>query len=820
MVIIMKKKWIIDSTEVPLLDNQLNPLIQRIIYNRGITEKSELNRFLDSKLNDLYDPFLMKDMEKAAERIISAVSDKEKIIIYGDYDVDGITSTTLLYRFLKNRLNYEVAFYLPNRLKEGYGINQDALANIIKNDYRLLISVDCGITAINEVEFAVNNGLEVIITDHHQPGDELPPALAVIDPHRSDDKYPFKFLAGVGVAFKLCQAIEKKLSGQLMSIELENLLEIVTLGTVADIVTIRGENRIIVKNGLVKMSDTIYPGIKALIKATGLKDRQITTGHIGFILAPPLNAAGRMDDPQNGIKLLITEDIKEADELANMLVVTNKERQTLEEEIYKEAVKKVENEIDLEEDKGIVLASEDWHHGVIGIVASRLVERYYRPVIMIALEDGIGKGSCRSINGLNIYQALQHCSDQLAGFGGHSMAAGLEILAKNLDFFRRAFNDYLNKILHPEDLIPALNIDAVLTGEEIDFNFIENLVSLEPYGVGNPKPRFVLSNVTLNNSFCVGKEKKHLKFTLQNGFSGIGFGFGENKTLLDSKRLDLAFFPEINEWNGKKEIQIIMEDFNLREEIEYYPLIYSNQSNISYKDKRECPNWLGYIDEIADRGNKIVLFIREISEVFKLKKQLKTKYFFDYNPKNLKQFNNTKEGILVLTKLPINRDTIITDDLIFLNLPFSIGEMNKIINLCRFKSLTVHFLYGQKQLELNQHIIKKRLPGEEYLRRFYLYLMAFKVKEIELEEIKQGIIGSEKTGRDYLLDRSLTIFEELGLLSKKDRVVRILPPPEEKLDLSDSISYNENVDIINGFNNLTRLAYAADLSELILLINS
>ena len=444
----MKNKWYIKRDKSIGKIDGLSPLLLQLLSNRGLTEEKSIKSFLYGGINDLEEPFLLKDMDRAVERIDRAVKNGERIIVYGDYDVDGITATALLYRYFKEVYNYQIDYYIPRRKEEGYGLNQAAVEEFIKKDYDLLLTVDCGISAHEEVKYSMSHGLDVIITDHHQAGQEIPPALAVIDPHRGDDEYPFKSLAGVGVAFKLCQALEYNKNQRYISDLLLNLLDLVALGTVADIVPLNGENRIIVREGLQVLERTGNIGLQKLIQITGLAGRQLNTGNLAFIIAPHLNAAGRMDSAGKCVELLITEDEVLAEVIALELRVANRERQELEEKILQEALEKVAAEINLEEEKAIVLAAEGWHPGVIGIVASRLVESYYRPVILIAIdEDGRGKASCRSIRNLNLYEALQRCSNYLETFGGHEMAAGLTIKVESIEGFRKEFNRFLDEKL-------------------------------------------------------------------------------------------------------------------------------------------------------------------------------------------------------------------------------------------------------------------------------------------------------------------------------------------------------------------------------------
>lgn len=808
----MQKKWYIKDNLYDINTNNINPLIQTILLQRGLNNK-EIKKFLYGSIDDLYDPYLMPDLKKGVERIIRALNNKEKIIIYGDYDVDGITSTALLYTYFKRSLGYEVGYYLPNRLKEGYGLNMEAIKKIVKKGYDLIITVDCGITRNREVEYAREEGIDVIVTDHHQPGDSLPGALAVIDPHRRDGKYPFKELAGVGVAFKLCQGIEKKIKGKSFSSDLDNLLDLVALGSIADIVPLRGENRILVKEGL-RLLPHNNTGVRALIKKTGLEGKNLNAGQIGYIIAPPLNAAGRMDDPEMGIELLVSESVERANDIAEKLVKINRNRQDEEERILNEAREMVNGLGDGY--SSIILASENWHHGVIGIVASRLVEEYYRPTILIAIEDGIGKGSCRSIPGLNIYDALSACSEELRAYGGHAMAAGLEIEVSKLETFRRKFDNYLKGQLTDEDFIPKLKLDGILNPQEINIELYNDLEELKPFGVGNPRPKFLLNNVKLSKIFSIGKDGKHLKFSLQNGLKGIGFGFGKMKNNLINKKLDLAFTLNLNEWNGMKELQINLEDVHIRDEIDTYPVIFKMEG-CSILDKRGCKDHIGYIKNIYKGNKKIAVFINNLSLYKSFKNKLgREKVFLINKREEYNIFLQKESGILMFSNTDIREGSVV-DELVISSLPFSINELGEIFSLFAGEKTNIHLLFGKEQVKINQEIIKKMLPSDKFLRRLYLLLKSFPKKDLLYSEINKLI--SKEVNYSFekrMVNTSLTIFKEIGLIEDRGDRFRFRPSSAERLDLSNSIRYNDTIEIINKFREFVNLVFKNNLFELIL----
>jgi len=824
----MQKKWFLKKEKISNNIKGLSPVLLKILSKRGYNEGEEIKAFLYGTLDDLNDPFLLKDMKKAVSRIVKAIENEEKIIVYGDYDVDGITSTTLLYRYFKDSFDYSLDFYLPNRQKEGYGLNKEALRKFAEENYDLLITVDCGITAIKEVEYANSKGIDVIITDHHQPTDIIPKAIAVIDPHCQGDNYPFKYLAGVGVAFKLCQALEYQENKKFISQNLIDLLDIVTLGTVADIVSLTDENRILVRKGIEIINNTKNIGLRNLINQVGLNEKEITTGHIGYIIAPHLNAAGRVSDPANCIELLTTSDTHKAEQIVSDLRRINKERQELEQRILDEAREMVEDQTDLETEKAIILASENWHHGVIGIVASRLVEQYYRPTILIAVDKGVGKGSCRSISGLNLYQALSECSSYLDGFGGHKMAAGLTIDPEKLSDFKRSFNSFLNSCLSNEDMIPSLRVDALINQDEITMDFYQQLSLLEPYGMGNSRPNFILNNPKIKNVYSVGKNKSHLKFTLSDGMDGIGFGFGDKVSDFKNNELDIAFQLDLNEWQGNKKVQLSLKDYNIRSRCGYFP-VYFQHNGCTIADKRGCQDFYGYIEQILCLDHKIAIYINNLKIYNEILKKFNNKNIILADSlANFNRFMSLDKGIMFFTTSMLRElididkkrlNELLLDDIIFLSLPFSLKEMSDAINFFarnNLESTKIHLLYSEKEHSTNRKIIQKSLPSDKYLRQLYLYIKALSSGNFPIKNLKD-IINSEGKikANQGIIRRGLNIFKELGLLDLDDSSIEMLPGPTERLDLSSSISYNNNIEVMNKFNQFVDLALSGDLFMLI-----
>jgi single-stranded-DNA-specific exonuclease len=557
----MSKKWEYYQIDEALIyeiakNNNISTLLAKILLNRGIDTNEKIEKFLHPKIEYLYDPYLLCDMEKAINRIIDAINKKQKITVYGDYDVDGITSIAVLTKFL-TELGVENTYYLPNRLDEGYGLNKSAIKTISENDTSLLITVDCGISANDEVEYANSIGLDVIITDHHECLKTLPNAVAVIDPKREDSEYPFKYLAGVGVTFKLIQAISIRLG--LDRAKYLKYLDIVCLGTVADIVPLVDENRVIVKFGLELIKQTKNQGLKALIKAAGYD--KIDSTAISFGLAPRINACGRMGEAQIALKLLLTNLENEAIQIADELNKINRERQSVERRIMEEAISLIKNN-ELYKDNVIILGNTDWHHGVIGIVASKITEMYYKPSILICFEGEEGKGSGRSIEGFDLHEALGGCSDSLIKYGGHEMAIGLSIESKKFDDFKKMLLEIAGQRI-TEDMVATIKVDAEVTTKDISLDMVKSLVLLEPYGEGNLPPVFIYKNIKVD-SIRTLSEDKHLKLNVKDGniiFDAIGFNMGELKDSIKmGDRVDILHYLEINKYNNTERVQLNIKD--------------------------------------------------------------------------------------------------------------------------------------------------------------------------------------------------------------------------------------------------------------------
>ena len=539
--------------------------IARVMSLRGINSRAESKDFFYPDITHMHDPFLMLDMDKAVERILRAISEKKTILIFGDYDVDGTTSAAFLTLFFRS-INVESHYYIPCREKEGYGISTQGIdyAKYIGAD--IFISCDCGINAFEKVAYANEKELDVIITDHHKPDKTLPAAYAIVNPNRFDCPYPFKGLCGASVAFKLALAICEK-GGYDPEYAWEHS-DVVTLGIAADLVPIQDENRIIVHQGISQMKKETNLGITALQKTGRLLGKDITVGRLVFWIAPKINAAGRLGDASRAVKLLTTQNPVLAKEIAEELELENNRRKDITLQITNDALYMVKTNCDLENENAIVLGHKNWHPGVIGIVASRIKEEFSRPAIIMSLDDVEGKGSCRSIHGFDMVDALRECKDFLTGFGGHPIAAGLSMNSSDFNSFKEKFIQVANNKITSDDLIPTIYVDSVLKLEELNSRMIKFLNAMEPYGPGNMRPVFVTNNLSIDGiPKLLGKDQNTLKFSVKQNktpFESIGFNMAEHyEKLIQNAPIDIAYVVGENYWNGQRTIQLELKDIKL-----------------------------------------------------------------------------------------------------------------------------------------------------------------------------------------------------------------------------------------------------------------
>ena len=588
-----EKKWIVksDATREELQACEsiasalgINPIIARLLYSRGYKNVQSAKSFLYMESEVLSDPYLLKDIRPAAERIIKALGKGEKITVYGDYDVDGVTAVCTIYLYLKSK-GANIDYYIPNRAGEGYGVSIGAIDTLYEGGTRLIVTVDTGITADKEVEYAKTKGIDFVITDHHEQRQTLPEACAVVNPHRPDCESSFKELAGVGVVFKLICVIEAMLSGERMSQVTYNILksysDLIAIGTIADVMPIKQENRLIVRHGLSLVENTRRKGLSALIeasmgggdqnKAQRRKKPKITSGYIGYTLAPRINAAGRIRSASVAVELFLCDDYKNAEAIAEELCSANKERQNEENKIMTEAYRMIE-ENGYDKMPVIVLDADNWHHGVIGIVSSRITEKFSKPSILVSFEgnptkerlpDDVGKGSGRSVKGMNLVDALCACKDLLLKFGGHELAAGLSVTRENLPLFREAINKYAESTLTEEDLIPSVSADMELSGDDIDMGLAEQIRMLEPFGVGNPTPAFIIKEAVVSDISGVS-DGKHTRLALASGkrvLPAMYFSVSPDSLgIFVGDKVDVLFNIDINEYNGRRNTQLLIRD--------------------------------------------------------------------------------------------------------------------------------------------------------------------------------------------------------------------------------------------------------------------
>ncbi|MEK6590714.1 MAG: single-stranded-DNA-specific exonuclease RecJ [Nitrospinota bacterium] len=561
----------------------IHPITAQLLINRGIDTLTNASNFINSSLHSFHNPSQMKDMDRAVQRIIHAIKNREKIFIYGDYDVDGITSTSLLMLFFRDISNHElnsgpleidISYYIPKRVGEGYGLNLNAIKKIHEEGGRLIITVDCGITAVEEVRVAKEMGIDLIITDHHQLSNNIPEAYAILHPCQEDCKYPFKSLAGVGIVFKLIKSLRSAFKEMgLFKESLPNLkkhLDLVSLGTIADIAPLLGENHVIAKYGLREISRTEKAGLKALKSVSGIKERDVTVADVGFLLGPRINAAGRLGDADAAVRLLTTDNEGEALDIARSLDSENRKRQIIQGEILRDVKSMIKSQCSIEKDKAIVLSSPDWHQGVIGVVASRVAEEYYKPTILIAVQGEYGKGSARGIPSFHLYESLKRCSGLLVDYGGHKYAAGLTIKKDIIDEFRAYFQKVTSEVLKDEDCIPQIDIDMSVELSDLDYHIIEEISRIGPFGPSNPPPIFCSKDIEVaREPVLVGKNNGHIRMEVEDGaevMEVIGFNLSHLMEKIDCNiAYDIVYTPIINSWKDNKKIQLKLIDMRIAE---------------------------------------------------------------------------------------------------------------------------------------------------------------------------------------------------------------------------------------------------------------
>lgn len=564
----MQKRWTVKAyqpNQEQLLQSSLriHPLLCRLLVQRNVTNFEAARQFFRPTLEDLHDPWLMKDMDKAISRIELAFFQHEKILIYGDYDVDGCTAVATVYAFLQKLYN-NIEFYIPHRYREGYGISIQGIEYARDNDFSLIIALDCGIKSIDHITMAKEWGIDFIICDHHLPDSILPPAVAILNPKQADCTYPYKELSGCGIGYKLISAFAQKRG--LPASDANKFLDLVATSIAADIVPMTGENRILAFHGLVKVNEDPLPGIKALITLSALKEN-LTIANLVFVIAPRVNAAGRMDDARKAVNLFIENDVEKAAAIAAVLHADNFDRKEIDNTITQEAISLLQNDADIAKRKSTVLYQAHWHKGVVGIVASRLIDKYYyRPtVILTQSNDEQVAGSARSVMGFNVYEAIHQCKDLLENYGGHFYAAGMTLKTENVKAFQERFEEVVANTIRPDQLVPEIVIDSEIQFADITPAFFNILKQFEPLGPENLRPVFLARNLVDNGYSKIVKDE-HIKFSVKQGrygptMSGIGFYMAEKFPLLTEKKsFDLVFSLDENEWNGQTSLQLKVID--------------------------------------------------------------------------------------------------------------------------------------------------------------------------------------------------------------------------------------------------------------------
>ncbi|WP_050615885.1 single-stranded-DNA-specific exonuclease RecJ [Bacillus testis] len=741
-----KTRWKVEEANhqtIEALTAQLHitPLVAHLLVNRGIETVEAARSFLFLDEQEFHDPFLFKDMDKAVDRIKKAIANGENILIFGDYDADGVSSTTVLMETL-SALGANVDFYIPNRFSEGYGPNKGAFQLAKDQGTDLLITVDTGISALEEAAFARELGMDYIVTDHHEPGPELPDALAVIHPKLKDGTYPCKHLAGVGVAFKLAHALLGHLP--------EDLLEIAAIGTIADLVPLTGENRLIASKGLKKLASTKRPGLQKLMSIAKVDLAHVTEESVGFGLAPRINAAGRLGDADPAVDLLLTRDPVLAESIAEEIQALNIERQEIVSSIANEAIKQVENLYPIEENSVLVVGAEGWNAGVIGIVASKLVEKYYRPTIVLSYdaEKGLAKGSARSIEGFDLYHNLSQCRDLLPHFGGHPMAAGMTLAIKDVDELRARLNDLAKETLTEEDFTPITLIDAAITLEEANLGTIEEMNKLAPFGMGNPKPKVLIKDVQLSSLKKIGGDGTHLKAAMSDGsahLDGVGFGMGYlADEISPSATLSVVGELSINEWNNIRKPQLFLHD-----------VLVDHWQLFDIRGKKKLSQLVGHIS--LDQ-TVFIVFNEQLAE---------------------KMPAQWKEHLLLIDHGESAANAEIDGKYVILvDLPPTENILQKLLYGKQPNRVYTHFY------ESHQHFFST-LPTRDHFK--WLYALIVKKGSFDLKRHREDIAKHKGWTRDTV-DFICQVFFELGFVTIEDGIISIIKQPKKR-DVSEAPSY-------------------------------
>jgi single-stranded-DNA-specific exonuclease len=757
-----KTRWVFQQAEQEKIDRlvaelQITPLVASLLVNRGLEGPDEAKSFLYDDGQQFHDPFLFEGMELAVSRIREAIENSEPILIFGDYDADGVTSTSVMMTTLRE-LGANVQFYIPNRFTEGYGPNAGAFQHAAENGIRLVITVDTGIAAVDVAKQAHELGMDLIITDHHEPGPVLPQAYAIIHPKLNHSSYPFRDLAGVGVAFKLAHALYGKVP--------VHLLDLVAIGTIADLVPLRGENRLIAKKGINKLKTTERIGLKSLMKQSNVDPSTVDEETIGYVIAPRINAVGRLDSADPAVHLLLSNDSHEADMIAEEIEQLNKERQSIVTSMTEEATKEVEEHFPIEENSVIVVGKQGWNSGVVGIVASKLVERFYRPAIVLSYDEekGLAKGSARSIVGFDLFQNLSTCRDILPHFGGHPMAAGMTLQLSNVDDLRQRLNQLAREQLTEEDFIPVTTLDCEAELKDIHLDAIEEMQLLAPFGMSNPKPKILIKETQISQMKKIGANQNHLKVVFEEqGYSldGVGFGLGHLfEEISPSSKLSVMGELAINEWNHIRKPQIFLQDIGIQD-----------WQLFDYRGLKH----LERLKEMIPKG-KWVFFNKENY----------TKFYRDL----------AKEPVMVESLKQAKELNITYENVILADLPPSSKYLVSLFTGKSPSRIYVHF-YNEKSDYFST------MPTREHFKWFYGFLS----KKAPFNIVKYGHDLAKYRGwTEETIDFMSKVFIDLEFVFLENGWITLNKTPSKK-DLSDSIIYQEKQAHLELESNLLYSSY-------------
>jgi len=777
-----KMKWLLKENPQPEQVRRLaeetgvSTFIAQMLIVRGIDTAEQVEMFLHGTITDLHDPFLLKGMDHAVERIERALDQGEKIRIYGDYDADGVSSTSLMIELFRE-LGANFDTYIPHRMTEGYGMNNPAIDHAAEHGVALIVTVDTGISAVDQIAYANQLGIDVVVTDHHEPPDVLPNAVALVNPKIHDCPYPFKGLAGVGVAFKLAHALLGRVP--------EELLEFVTLGTIADLMPLTGENRILVRYGLERMRHSTNLGVRALFETADMKLPQIGSTQVAFAMAPRINASGRLEHAMQAVELLTTRDVAEAKQLAEHLDALNRARQDIVEEITAEAVEQLEQKIADSQDgllpKVIVLAGEGWNVGVIGIVASKILERYYRPTLILGIDADTGKckGSARSIDGFNLYDALTECSELLDHYGGHEAAAGLTMERDHLAAFEARMISLAERCLTPEHEMASVEIDLECKLSDATVAFIESLEELAPFGMANPAPRVKLRGLRLKESRQIGQEKQHLKLTLAEGrmeLDAISFRNGPLANLMnDEAVLDLVGELQINEWNGRRKAQLLVQDLAV--------------PHVQCYDGRGIRNPLQYIEKTHsawEQSGRSSIYGPKLQGVV-----ASDSYWMQWEvpPLNAEIFTclvyDREVGLRPISGMSDQPHIELSDlqTIYLIDLPEEVAAVDLFLqHAARLER--IYILYDNMPTE-----DCLRVPSREEFKRVYVDMMRERSWSAAENTFIQGM--KQRTGlSERTLQHVLDVFTELGFIQEVSGRVTIVEQPQ-KADLTTAQAYRD-----------------------------